>query len=107
MIWGIIYPDRTFISSDDIIATRLLPAFDMSFQPFSITAHESVLTINGTERNNGIMVRCVAYNGTSTPFRRCPGRTVSVMFYQAGMIKLTFASCINLTFVCDEGVVVG
>ena len=60
-----------------------LPASGMSVEPFSTTAHESVLTVNGTEDNNGIKVQCVAMNVTY--LRRCQSRKVSVIFYQPGM----------------------
>ena len=93
------YHDRTFITSDDFDAAYRFSTFGLSVQPFSTTANESMLTVNGTEDNNGVKVQCIAFNATT--LRRCPGRRVSVIFFQAGMIKLTFA-CIKLTFVCDE-----
>ena len=100
MIWNIIYPDGALIFSDNFDAAYRLPALGLSVEPFSTKAHESMLTVNGTEDNNGIRVQCVAYYNATT-LRRCLGRRVSVIFFQAGMIKLTFA-CIKLTFVCDE-----
>ena len=65
----------------------MLPALGLSVEPLTRTAHESVLTVSGTEDNNGIRVKCQAHVNTPT-FRICSinsGREVSVMFHQAGM----------------------
>ena len=83
LTWLIIFRNGSVMSSD----TASLPASGMSVEPFSTTAHESVLTVNGTEDNNGIKVLCVAMNVTmnATYLRRCQSRKVSVIFYQPGM----------------------
>ena len=99
MFWAVIFRDRDTIISEEFDAAISFPSTGLSVQPFSTTAHESVLTINGTEHNNGVRVQCSAYN-LAKPFILCPSRKVSVIFYQPGM-KLTFV-CIKLTFVCDE-----
>ena len=83
MIWGITYPDGAFIFSDNFDAAYRLPALGLSVQPFSTKAHESLLTVNGTEDNNGIRVQCVAFNATI--IRGCYGRRVTVIFYHAGI----------------------
>ena len=78
-----------------------MPALGLSVEPFAITVHESVLTVNGTERNNGVKVQCRAYYAPTGRICASANPKVSVIFNQAGMIKLTFA-WIKLTFVCDE-----
>ena len=99
MIWAVFFRDGDVILSEDFDAATSFPSSGLSVQPFSLTAHESVLTVNGTEHNNGVRVQCSAYY-MADPSKRCPSRKVSVIFYQTGM-KLTFV-CIKLTFVCDE-----
>ena len=91
LTWLIIFRNGSVMSSDPAFS---LPASGMSVEPFSTTAHESVLTVNGTEDNNGIKVQCVAMNVTY--LRRCQSRKVSVIFYQPGTL---YASVTKLTFV--------
>ena len=55
----------------------------MSVERFSTTAHETVLTINGTEDGNVVRVECIAQN--ITYLRRCSTPEVQVIFHQAGM----------------------
>ena len=52
----------------------------IGFIPTSITTQESVLTVNGTEDNNGTDILCQASLLTN-PSMRCPSEAVQMIFY--------------------------
>ena len=61
---------RSTAAVDAVTYTRL-GSLGISFEPLSITAQESVLTVNGTEGNNGTTVACVAVLLTGTEDMEC------------------------------------
>ena len=48
--------------------------------PTSITTQESVLTVNGTEDNNGTDIECLAVL-LIAPIFRCPSEAIQGIFY--------------------------
>ena len=67
----------TTSESDSIVSLEFLGIMAV---PSSITAQESVLTVNGTEGNNGTTVLCIAVLLASTTMR-CSSEEVQVIFY--------------------------
>ena len=81
MIWIVTRPGGAAISS---LEPGVLES--IGFIPTSITTQESVLTVNGTENNNGTNIRCQAVLLTDY-LMRCASEDVQVIFY--GMIYHT------------------
>ena len=80
--WAITTSNALPITTAESDAVEVLRSLGISVEPISITAQESVLTVNGTEGNNGSAVVCVAaLTGTTT---RCSSEQVQMIFY--GMI---------------------
>ena len=73
--WVVTRPGAGHISS-------LEPAIleSLGFIPTSTSAQESVLTVNGTEDNNGTTIQCLAVLLTDGSMR-CPSKDVQVIFY--------------------------
>ena len=75
-------------------------------EPFSTKAHETVLTVNGTEfeDNDTVHVECIAKNFTYLR-RDCTTPRVQIIFHQAGRkVKVDF--CVNFcvtfcVYVCE------
>ena len=71
------------LTSAESDAVASFGSWGISFEPLSITAQESVLTVNGTEGNNGTTVECVAALLADSTMR-CSSGEVQMIFY--GMI---------------------
>ena len=78
--WTITTSDGTLITTAEIKAVEVLRSLGISVEPISLTAQESVLTVNETEGNNGTTVVCVAALLTDTTMR-CSSEEVQMMFY--------------------------
>ena len=75
VIWTVTRPGSGAISSTEPGVLEYL-----GFIPTSITSQESVLTVNGTEDNNGTNIECLA-DLLTVPGIRCPSEAVQVIFY--------------------------
>ena len=74
-------------STAAVDAVTRLGSLGISFKPLSITAQESVLTVNGTEGNNGTTVECVAVLLTDADIE-CSSGEVQMIFYGMNMIAV-------------------
>ena len=75
VIWLVTRPGNGAISSLELGVLE-----SVEIIPTSITTQESVLTVNGTENNNGTDIQCLAALLTD-PSMRCPSEAVQVIFY--------------------------
>ena len=75
MVWIVTRPGGGVISSTEPGVLE-----SIGIIPTSITTQESVLTVNGTEDNNGTDIQCLAPLLTA-PIMRCPSEAVQVIFY--------------------------
>ena len=75
------------ISTADSDSVATLMSLGIMAVPSSITVQESVLTVNGTEGNNGTTVLCIAVLLASTTMR-CSSEEVQVIFYGMNIIML-------------------
>ena len=73
-------------STAAVDAVTRLGSLGISFKPLSITAQESVLTVNGTEGNNGTTVVCIAVLLTGTEDMECSSEEVLMIFYGMNML---------------------
>ena len=78
--WLITPSDGSPISTAESDSVVILRSLGISVEPISLTAQESVLTVNGTEGNNGTTVVCVAALLTDSTMR-CPSEEVQIIFY--------------------------
>ena len=86
-------------STASVDAVTRLGSLGISFQPLSITAQESVLTVNGTESNNGTTVVCVAVLSTDAEID-CSSGEVLMIFYGMNMLLIShgFVTCLYSYF---------
>ena len=68
--------------------------------PTSITAQESVLTVNGTEDINGTTIQCLAILLTDMTMR-CPSEGVLMIFYGMNMHKLDIQVVLSFVSTCS------
>ena len=87
-------------STAAVNAVTRLGSLGISFQPLSITAQESVLTVNGTEGNNGTTVECVAVLLSTGTDMECSSGEVLIIFY--GMNMLFNMSIILISHTCMQ-----
>ena len=75
MRWIVTIPDgSTFTSLEpDVLES-------VGIIPTLLATQESVLTVNGTENNNGTTIQCIAVLLTDARMR-CPSEAVQVIFY--------------------------
>ena len=78
--WTITTGGGSPISTADTDSVASLGSLGIMALPSSITAQESVLTIDGTESNNGTTVVCIAALLTDTTMR-CSSEEVQVILY--------------------------
>ena len=78
--WTITTSDGTLITTAESDAVEVLRSLGISVEPISLTAQESVLTVNGTEGNNGTTVVCVPVLLTDTTMR-CSSEEAQIIFY--------------------------
>ena len=78
--WTITTSDGILITTAESDAVEVLRFLGITVDPISITAQESVLTVNGTEGNNGTTLVCVAVLLTDTTMR-CSSEEVQMIFY--------------------------
>ena len=83
--WAITTSNGLPITTAESDSIAILESMGISVEPLSITAQKSVLTVNGTEGNNGTTVVCVAAltNGTM----RCSSEEVQMIFYGMNMCE--------------------
>ena len=67
-------------SGGPISSLELATLESIGFIPTSTSAQESVLTVNGTENNNGTTIQCLAVLLTDGSMR-CPSEDLQVTFY--------------------------
>ena len=75
VVWSVTRPGSGAASSLELGVLE-----SIGIIPTSITTQESVLTVNGTEDNNGTDIQCLAALLTA-PIMRCPSEAVQVIFY--------------------------
>ena len=75
VIWIVTRPGSGVISSGE---SGVLESIGII--PTSITTQESLLTVNGTEDNNGTDIECLA-DLLTAPIMRCLSEAVQVIFY--------------------------
>ena len=85
--WAISSSDGSPITTAESDSVVSLGSRGISFKPLSVTAQESVLTINGTGVNNGTTVECVAALLNNT-FIRCSSEVVHMIFYGMNMLLI-------------------
>ena len=85
-------------STAAVDAVTQLGSLGISFKPLSITAQESVLTVNGTEGNNGTTVECFTVLLTGTEDMDCSSGEILMIFYGMHMNMLLishgFVTCL-------------
>ena len=86
--WVVTPSGGSLITTAESDSPASLRRLGISVEPPTIlTAQESVLTVNGTESNNGTTVVCVAALLTDTTMR-CSSREVQMIFYGRNKILL-------------------
>ena len=88
MRWLVTTSGGSTRSTAAVDAVTRLGSLGISFQPLSITAQESVLTVNGTEGNNGTTVECVATLLTDADME-CSSGEVQMIFYGMNMLLIS------------------
>ena len=78
--WTITTSDDLVITTAESDSVEVFRSLGISVEPISLTAQESVLTVNGTEGNNGTTVECVAVLLTDTTMR-CSSEEAQIIFY--------------------------
>ena len=79
--WVVTLPGGGPISTAEL---EVLRSQGIIVKPLSTTAEESVLTVNGTEGNNGTTIQCLAVLLTDITMR-CASEDVQVIFYGMNM----------------------
>ena len=75
--WTITTSNGLPITTAESDSVAILESMGISVEPNSTTAQESVLTVNGTEGNNGTTARCIA----SLLTMRCSSGEGQIIFY--------------------------
>ena len=78
--WTITTSDGSLITTAEADSVEVLRSLGITVEPISLTVQESVLTVNGTEGNNGTTVECVAVLLTDSTMR-CSSEEVQMIFY--------------------------
>ena len=78
--WTITPSGGSLITTAESDSVAILDSLGLSVEPISLIAQESVLTVNGTEDNNGTIVVCVATLLSDTSMR-CLTEEAQVIFY--------------------------
>ena len=78
--WTITTSHGSSITTAELDSVASLGSLGISVEPISTTAQESVLTVNGTEFNNGSIVVCIAALLTDT-LMRCSSGEAQMIFY--------------------------